>query len=70
MLFCVCILFVDVENCGVQILGGVTPDQRIAKSCEVSHTARTDFGEPECMFVRTQSNKSANSLQPLQQSTK
>lgn len=70
MLFCVCILFVHVENCGVQIGGGVTSEQRIKRSCEVSHTARTDFGEPECMFVRTQCNKSADSLQPLPQFTK
>lgn len=44
-LCCVCILFVHVENCGVQIGGGVTSEQRAKMSCE--STARTDFGEAE-----------------------
>lgn len=70
VVLCVCILFVHVENCGWQIRAAVTPEKRIKKSCEVSRTARTDFGEPECMFVRTQCNKSADTLQPLPQSTK
>lgn len=66
----VCIVCVHVENCGVQKRGGVTSEQRIEKSCEVSHAARTAFGESECVFVRMQCNKSVDGLQPLPQSTK